>query len=244
MSTARTSETLAHVQLFANLDPDVVRRLDTQCSWRRVSAKQVIVDYLQEDDSVLFVTSGAVRVQLDAGPEHNVIFRDLEAGHFFGEVAAIDGRPRSASVIALTDATLARMPSATFLSAIFGHPPLCLSVMRLLTDRIRSLSGRIEEFSSLPVRHRIYAELLRLSRPDRGDGAGAIISPPPYHAEIAARVSTRRETVTRELKGLERAGLLERRRGALVLTDPPKLSALIEQARDAAAERQGEHAPA
>lgn len=237
MLTSRTIETLAHVELLSRLDAEAIARLDSQCSWRRIPAKQVIVDYLQNEHSVLFVVAGAVRVQLETTPEHSIIFRDIAAGGFFGEVAAIDGQPRSATVIALTDATVARMPAAVFLAAVFQHPDIGLRVMRLLTERIRSLSSRIEEFSSLPVRHRVYAELLRLSRPERGHAAGAIISPPPYHAEVAARISTRRETVTRELKGLERAGLLERRRGAIVLTDVARLRAMIDEAREAAGER-------
>ena len=59
-----------------------------------------------------------------------------------------------------------------------------------------------------------------------------MVSPPPVHSEIAARVSIRREAVTREFKSLERAGLIERRRGALVLTDINRLRQLIEQASE------------
>jgi len=73
---------------------------------------------------------------------------------------------------------------------------------------------------------------LRLSRPEGGNAGRAIISPPPVHAEIAARVSTRREAVTRELKTLERGGLIERRRGAIVLTDADRLRQLVEEAAD------------
>jgi len=82
------------------------------------------------------------------------------------------------------------------------------------------------------VRYRIYAELLRLSRAEPGQPGRAIVSPPPVHAEIAARVSTRRETVARELKALERAGLVERRRGALALSDVHQLTRLIEEAME------------
>ena len=88
----------------------------------------------------------------------------------------------------------------------------------------------MNEFTTLDARHRIYAELLRLSRPESGKSAQAVVSPPPVHADIAARVSIRREAVAREFKALERAGLIERRRGALVLTDPERLRRLIAEA--------------
>ena len=89
--------------------------------------------------------------------------------------------------------------------------------------RIRTLDQRVNEFSSMHVRNRIYAELLRRSRPDPADKLQALVSPPPVHADIAARVSTRREMVARELKALERAGLLTKRRGAFVITNVPQL---------------------
>src|SRR5271168_2951055 len=92
------------------------------------------------------------------------------------------------------------------------------------------LANRANEFATLGVRHRIYAELLRLSRPEPGNKSCAIIPPPPVHTEIAARVSTRREAVARELKALERARLIERRRGAIVLTDVDRLRRLVNEA--------------
>ncbi len=87
------------------------------------------------------------------------------------------------------------------------------------------------EYSSLNVPQRIYSELIRLSRPAGTDPRGGIISPPPTHADVAARVSTHREAVAREMKRLERQGLLQRRRGALVLTDVPDLMQRLDTER-------------
>jgi 16S rRNA G1207 methylase RsmC len=82
----------------------------------------------------------------------------------------------------------------------------------------------------MQVKHRIYAELLRRSRSDPAEQLRAIVSPPPIHAEIAALVSTRREMVARELKALEREGLLARRRGALVINSVAELVQRLESA--------------
>jgi DNA-binding MarR family transcriptional regulator len=77
------------------------------------------------------------------------------------------------------------------------------------------------------VKNRIYAELLRRSRPDPTDERRALVSPPPVHSDIAARVSTRREMVARELKALERKGLLSKRRGAFVINNVPELMQML-----------------
>jgi CRP-like cAMP-binding protein len=83
---------------------------------------------------------------------------------------------------------------------------------------MRSLHQRVSELHTMSVRDRIYAELLRRSRADPIDERRALVSPVPRHAELAARVGTRRETVARELKALERAGIFTKSGGAFVIT--------------------------
>ena len=119
-----------------------------------------------------------------------------------------------------------------FRATIAGHPPVSARILEMLVSRIRALSDRVNEFRTLSVNSRVQSELLRLARTGASGDKEAIISPPPYHREIAARISTHREAVTRELKRLERQGLLEKRRGALVLKDVGALAELVERARD------------
>jgi CRP/FNR family cyclic AMP-dependent transcriptional regulator len=232
MRMRRKTETLATVGLFRSLDAPNIDLLDTQCSWRRLSRNQWLLDYQETSNDVFFIVRGAVRVKLQSASGREVLLREINAGEFFGELAAIDNEPRSAGIIAVTDVTVARMPSSVFRAAVHSHPDVCDQLLALLASQIRMLANRVNEFTTLDARHRIYAELLRLSRPETGPPRQAVISPPPPHAEIAARVSIRREAVARELKSLERAGLIERRRGALVLTDTRRLRELIEQASE------------
>jgi CRP-like cAMP-binding protein len=229
MAAPRHTETLARVPLFRLLDADAIRRLDTQCSWRRASPKQWILDYQEISNDVYFVVAGTAQVRLQSVSGREALLREINAGECFGELAAIDNQPRSAGIVAVTDVIVARMPASVFRAAVLAHADVCDQLLVLLAGHIRRLSNRVNEFTTLGVRHRIYAELLRLSRPRSGEPHCAAIHPPPVHADIAARVSTRREAVSRELKVLERAGLLERRRGALVLTDTKRLHHLIEQ---------------
>jgi len=163
-----------------------------------------------------------------------VLLREINAGEFFGELAAIDNQPRSSGIVAVTDVIVARMPASVFRAAVHAHSDVCDQLLALLAGQVRILANRVNEFTTLDARHRIYAELLRLSRPEAANPKQAVVTPPPVHAEIAARVSSRREAVARELKALERAGLLERRRGALVLTDTQRLRQLIDAATESA----------
>ena len=91
--------------------------------------------------------------------------REICTSEYFGELSALDGQPRSSGIIAVTDVVIARMPKGVFRTTIHSYPDVCDQVLATLASQIRILSNRINEFSNLDVRHRIYAELLRLSRP-------------------------------------------------------------------------------
>ena len=195
--------------------------------WRHASAKEWLLEQNDVGTDIYFLTSGVVRVLITPSPDREVILGDISAGGYFGEMAAIDGQPRSAGILAITDATIACMSASVFRELIHKYPDVSEQLLRQLVARIRALDERVNEFSSMDVKHRIYSELLRLSRPDPTDSHRALVSPPPVHADIAARVSTRREMVARELKALERAGLLTKRRGAFVITDVPVLVEML-----------------
>jgi CRP-like cAMP-binding protein len=229
---SRKTETLAKIGLFRSLDEAKIGLLDTRCSWRRATRNQWIMDYQDTTNDVFFIVSGTVRVKLQSVAGREVLLREINAGEFFGELAAIDNQPRSSGIVAVTDVIAARMPASVFRETVHAHPDVCDQLLALLAGQVRILANRVNEFTTLDARHRIYAELLRLSRPEAANPKHAVVSPPPVHAEIAARVSSRREAVARVLKALERAGLLERRRGALVLTDTGRLRQLIEQASE------------
>ena len=119
------------------------------------------------------------------------------------------------------------MPAGVFRRAVHEHPDVCGQLLQVLVAQIRTLANRANEQTPLDGRQRLYAELLRLARPALGDGDRLIVSPPPTHAELAARVSSHREAITRELNALDRAGLIERRRGAISLLDADRLRRMI-----------------
>jgi CRP/FNR family transcriptional regulator, cyclic AMP receptor protein len=103
-------------------------------------------------------------------------------------------------------------------------------ILRRLTRLVRALSDRVVELSTLTVQRRIQMELLRLAREASPGQKSAVISPAPTHAELATRVSTHREAVTRGLGELTRAGIVEKRGGTLVIRDVEALAAMVNEA--------------
>src|SRR5262245_15179584 len=225
----RPHETLERIGLLRSLDAKARAAFEQRCQWRHASSKEWLLEQNDIGTDIYFLTSGVVRVLITPSPDREIILGDIEAGGYFGEMAAIDGQPRSAGILAITDATIARMPAAVFREIIHKYPDVAEQLLAQLVARIRALDQRVNEFSSMHVKNRIWSELLRRSRPDPTDQRRAIVSPPPVHSEIAARVSTRREMVARELKALERSGLLSKRRGAFVINNVPELMNRLQQ---------------
>jgi CRP/FNR family transcriptional regulator, cyclic AMP receptor protein len=183
---AQKTETLAKIPLFRSLSADAIEKLDTRCSWRQVPGGQWLIDYQDASSNVFFVVSGAVRVVIQsAGRE--VLLRQINAGEFFGELAAIDNVPRSSGIVAVIDVTIACMSAAVFRNLLHAHPDICDQLLALLASQIRMLANRVNEFATLDVRHRIYAELLRLSRPEPGNTSCAIIASPGAHGNRCSR---------------------------------------------------------
>ncbi len=221
--------TLAAHRCFKTLDPESCRVLDRQCAWLKTPAGSWILDQTANDRDVYFIMTGRLRAVLH-NARQDVIFTDMEAGSFFGEMSAIDGLPRSLSVFAVNDSLMAKMPAKVFVETMFSHRPLAEAVVTTLIARTRAMTRRVGELGALDVRSRVHAELLRLARPDHEDPKRAVIVTPPNQSELAALINTRRETVSREINAMEREGLIERRRGAIVINDALRLSSALEAA--------------
>jgi CRP/FNR family transcriptional regulator, cyclic AMP receptor protein len=223
--------TLSGTKLLASVPEDRISALDGRCRWRSFEPDEVILNLHDETTDIYFIARGEVRVTVFSQTGRTVIMRDLKTGEQFGEYSAIDSEPRSASIVALNRTVVGLMPAQIFQDLLAEFSGVSLAVMVSMAGAIRTLNERVVEFSTLGVSNRIHAELLRLARAGRiVDGMGRI-SPPPTHAEIASRISTHREAVTRELKQLEIQGLLERTRGAFVVKDLVELERMVEDAR-------------
>jgi CRP-like cAMP-binding protein len=224
-------ETLDGIELFENFSVRDLKAVAKRCHWRQYTADQQIVGHLDQTRDVFFIVESSVRAVIYSPAGKEISFRDISAGDMFGEFSAIDGQPRSAHVIALTDSLIASLSADEFWQVLRDYPIVAEATLKRLTKQLRILSERVFEFSALTVKNRIHAELLRLAR-DHSRGANkAAISPVPTHAEIASRVSTHREAVTRELNDLTRAGLIERRHGVLIIRDVEHLARMVEEVR-------------
>jgi len=224
-------ENLSNIDLLSELKPADLKKIEEFCSFKHFTAQEQIIDRQSESTDVFFVLTGEIRVDIYSLSGREITLDDLSAGGYFGELAAIDGAPRSASVMALTDCLVASLPQNHFLALLEKHPKIALKVMNFLTRMVRTATDRIMDLSTLAANNRVHADLLRLAKIHLGDGNRAEISPIPMHSDIASRVSTTRETVARVLNDLARNGVVERQKEVMVVLDVEQLSDMVEEVR-------------
>ena len=224
----RLARALSRIAPFTELDDESLEAVAETCRFERYEAKRQIIAYQDDSADVFFIVSGTVRIVIHGISGKEISYRDLEAGEMFGELAAIDGEQRSASVVAVAETLLVAMPEIAFRDSIRRHPPVADAVLQRLTRLVRLYSQRLYEMRTLDVPSRIRAELVRLAEASVGDDNTATISPLPTSADIAARVNTRREAVSRELASLTRRGFIERHQKMLLIRDFAGLNRLVE----------------
>lgn len=215
----RQLDDLTDIPLFCHVDPSVAATCGSQAVWITAAPGKLILDFEDATSDVFFILSGRVRVVVRTPAGQELILTDIAAGSFFGEMAAIDGAPRSACVTALVRTRICKLPADAFMQILAEAPELTKEIMQVLVVRIRELTQRLFELSHLDIRHRLHAELLRAAGPP-GPLGERIISPPPLQEMLAGRVGARREPVSREIARLIREGTLARTRGALIIRQP------------------------
>lgn len=209
MGPGLNKKLLQKIALLRGLDHCDYDQLQTICSLRQHKKNTEILRKNDKSTDIFFVIEGEVVARSFSEEGKEVSFTTIKSGELFGEFSAIDGRPRSASISATEDCVIAQMTSRDFRALVVTTPELGLRLVELLVAKSRTLSQRIFEFGTLPVRVRVQRELVRLYDSRDADVDDNLIHPAPSHYEIATRIATHREAVSRELGHLVSENIIE-----------------------------------
>ncbi len=223
-----TRSRLAGVRLLSSLPVEVLTQLERRCSWRRYGAGEQILDHASATRDVLFVTGGRVRVVNYSPGGREIAYAVVEAGGHVGELAALDGRRRTASVIAMEPCLIASITAELFNELLRNHASVAVDLLIHLTGIIRISDQRIAELSTVGAVQRVYRELIRRAEADPAEPGRLVIAPLPTQQDLASQVGATRETVARALGQVVDAGVIERRGRTLLIHDPAALRALAD----------------
>lgn len=204
------------VDLLSGLDENDQEALASHAAIRSFRRNTVVMTAGDNTNSLYIVVSGRVKIYLDdeRGREH--ILRTLGPGACFGELAMLCDGPRAANVATLENSRLAVISRADFMACLHSNPGISLKIIQSLVQRIREMTEDVSTLALLDVYGRVARVLTRSAREQQGRHLTA----PMTHQEIANRIGSSREMVTRILRDLREGGYISTTNKQVVLEKP------------------------
>jgi CRP-like cAMP-binding protein len=193
---------------------------------RRVPRGAVIFSQGEEGSSMMAVLAGRVRISAVSAEGKEVTLNTIGAGDIFGEIALLDGKPRSADATAVEDTVLMVVERKQFLPFLLRSPALVERLLVVLCDRLRRTSSVLEEIALFDLPSRL---LVKLSHDDGRPalGGGIRIDLKLSQRDLATLVASSRETVNKQLRGWREKGVVDQTAGYLVVRDAGALQRLV-----------------
>ena len=221
VSLDRITEFLATVPLFRELERSAVRGFAEHTREQRFAKGAVIVTEGDPGDAMYVVRSGEVKVVLSRDDGREVILNVLTVGAHFGELSLIDGRPRSAHVVATQPSSVLVLRRDDFRRQVEASPQVAWCLMIELSRRLRQANGTIGSLVLLDVPGRVAKVLLEQATTD----APATLAKPLTHQTTARMIGASRETVSRAMADFQEKGLISVQRRVVTIVDRAALEA-------------------
>jgi CRP-like cAMP-binding protein len=195
----------------------------------RAARGMVIFSKGDPGSSMMAVLAGHVRVGSVSQEGREVTLNLMGPGEIFGELALLDGKPRSLDAVAAEDSTLMVIQRAAFLPFLMRHEGLVERLLVVLCDRLRKTSIALEEIALFGLEARLARLLVKLSEDyGRATADGVRITLKLSQRDLSTQVAASRESVNKQLQVWRKAGLIDVLAGHLVLREPTALRALFD----------------
>jgi len=213
-----TALTLSLFDIFRDLTKQQREEIAARMSYRTYSAGSYVISS-ECERNVYFLINGKIRACAYSEDGKQVYFEDLLPGMLFGELAAIDEGPRTGHCLCIEECHVAMFDKNTFLQMLEDYPSVNRAVLVRLVALVRRQLLRVYEYTTYSVNQRIRFELLRLACEAKTQTEPIVLPSVPTQTELADRISTHREAVSRELKLLEVEGLITWSRSEHIIHD-------------------------
>jgi CRP/FNR family transcriptional regulator, cyclic AMP receptor protein len=216
---------LAKVTLFGGLPPGELEGLASLLVQRQYADQEIIFHTGDVGNGLYVVRKGGVAIRLSSAGGKEVILSMLGRGDVFGELALIDGEPRSADAVAREETQLLMLPRDAFLRYIGARQEMMMQLLISLSRRVRRITDLVHDVAFLDVRGRLAQALLELARTVGQPGpAGEVHTPRLTQKDLANLIGgVSRESINKWLRAYEQQGILRQERGQLVLLDLERL---------------------
>lgn len=220
-------DVLSKVPLLADLPPETLIPLSDAVKPVRYSKREFVMHKGDRDTDLLFLLEGRLLV-VDISPEgRQTGLNFISPGDFFGELASIDGLPRSATVVAAAASLVGVLPKQAARKLIFGNPIVAERMLEHVAFKLRAATEYRVLLGIPNAFCRVYSLIHLLAKPD--PGKLLTIENMPTHEQIGLMTNTSRETVTRALHALYEQGILEKDGRRAIVRKPDDLSQLMRE---------------
>jgi CRP-like cAMP-binding protein len=219
---------LSKIPLFRKLPTSELEHVLKIARFQKIKKNEIIFSEATSGSCLYVVLLGRVKIHGDSFSGHTKTFAYLDSGDFFGEMAMLDDKSRSASAVAIEDTEVMTIHKSDFRKLLEKRPALSLAVLKTLCERLRLADKEIEALSFQKVLGRLAQILLELAKKyGQKHSEGVLIDAVFSHKELANRVGTARENITRLLNRFERAGCVAFSGKYIVLRDCNKLKSWV-----------------
>ena len=227
-TTQDTAALLARVPVFEELNPTDLERVAEVAVPRRFDGREVIFREGDDSDTCYVVRSGHARAVREHSDGRQITLATFGPGDIFGELAMFDAESRSATVEAVDDLEVAAILGADMRGLLRRHPDIAVKLVIALGRRLRQANERLARQSFQTVQSRVAAVLGQLvDQITSEDGGQRDVLVVATQAELAQLAGSSRESASRFLAVLERAGVITQGRGKLTVHDPAALQRYV-----------------
>jgi CRP/FNR family cyclic AMP-dependent transcriptional regulator len=223
--TGRAPDKLALLRnnpLFRELAPQMIEHLGTYLTRRTVSRGSVIFSKGDPGTGLMGIIAGAVKISVASADGRDIVLNIIRAGEIFGEIALLDGHPRTADATAMSDCELMVLERREFIPFLRSQPDVTLKLMEILCSRLRRTSEQVQDvtFLGLPIRlAKTLLELASASESSTPKGKIAITQ-----REISQIVGRSRESTNKQLRTWAKRGWVRLQWGGVTVLKPDKLA--------------------
>jgi CRP-like cAMP-binding protein len=213
---------------LSSLQPDDIAKLDELGAVRAFERGQTLFHEAQMSDRVLIVRMGIIKVTSSTSTGREVVLAFRGPGEILGEVAALDGGPRSATISAVEGGEVLTLSGQAFREFLLARPAVALILLEMLARRLRDADAKRIEFSAYTTIQRVAARLLEFAeRFGLEDASGAVrITLPLTQDELAGAAGASIESVGRALQTMRGLNCIETGRREIRIVDRQRLAAL------------------
>lgn len=222
---------LGNFEIFKDLTLEEINDISASMRFRSFDPGSYIISEDQNNRDVFFILSGQIRTCSNARNGKQIYFEELYAGNMFGEFSAIDQKGRSADCLAVKESLLASLSGQSFLDIMDRYPQIKDAVLRRVVKMVRRQMQRVSENVFYNVGQRVRFELIRLCAEAGAGSHTVVLDSVPTHNEIALRIGTHREAVTREINSLQVKGLITWNRDQHIVHDIRELTNYAEMSQ-------------